>query len=166
MPVTFSQFHRLLPCYPISCGARPFLKLPRALFSLLCSLITLLVLSSGTVYGEWMLVDKNDRRGMTLYVDPATISREANLVEMWALEDFTTTQTATGVSYLSRKVQSAYHCTNKLRRMLWVKEFSGNMGSGKVVYVYSYLFSTGAEWLPIRPDSPSETLWNVACGKR
>ena len=147
-------------------NTRSFIKLPLTYCFVFGLVMTLLVLSSGTVYGEWMLVDTDDRRGMTLYVDPATISREANLVEMWALEDFTTTQTATGVSYLSRKVQSAYHCTNKLRRMLWVKEFSGNMGSGKVVYVYSYLFSTGAEWLPVQPASASETLWNVACGKK
>jgi len=147
-------------------NTRSFIKLPLTYCFVFGLVMTLLVLSSGSVYGEWMLVDTDDRRGMTLYVDPATISREANLVEMWALEDFTTTQTATGVSYLSRKVQSAYHCTNKLRRMLWVKEFSGNMGSGKVVYVYSYLFSTGAEWLPVQPASASETLWNVACGKK
>jgi hypothetical protein len=45
-------------------------------------LITLLLLSSGHAYGEWVAVEKpNLMPGLqTVYVDPDTIRREGNLV--------------------------------------------------------------------------------------
>jgi Surface-adhesin protein E len=127
-------------------------------------LIALLVLNNGAAYAEWVEVDRDDRTGMTLYVDPDTIRRRADLVAMWALYDYKAAQHSAGDSYLSRKVQSEYNCTEEVRRMLEVTQFSGNMGSGKIVHMKSYLFSTEARWAPAR--SGGETLLKVACGKR
>jgi len=46
-------------------------------------LITLLVLSHGPVYAEWVAVENNYLPGkQTVYVDPDTIRREGNLVTM------------------------------------------------------------------------------------
>lgn len=146
-------------------NARPFLKLPIVYCFVFGSLITLLVLSSGPAYAEWVLVGRDDTTGMTLYIDPDTIRRRADLVEMWALYDYKTAQSAGRDSYLSKKVQSEYICTEEVRRMLRVTEFSGNMGSGKVVHMKSYLFSTEPRWTPIRPGV-GQTLWKVACNKQ
>ena len=48
-------------------------------------LITLLVLSHGPVYAEWVAIKKDYLSStlQTVYVDPATIRREGNLVTMW-----------------------------------------------------------------------------------
>jgi hypothetical protein len=53
-------------------------------------LITLLVLSSGPAYAEWVAVEKNYLLPgrQTVYVDPVTIRREGNLVTLWQLTDF------------------------------------------------------------------------------
>ncbi len=51
-------------------------------------LITLLVLSSGPAYAEWLLVGKGVGSGMTTYADPDTIRREGNLVTLRQLTDF------------------------------------------------------------------------------
>ena len=49
-------------------------------------LITLLALSSGPAYAEWVKVNENDT--FTVYVDPDTIRRKGDLVEMWTLYDY------------------------------------------------------------------------------
>jgi hypothetical protein len=56
-------------------------------------LITLLLLSSGPVYAEWVLLNQNDQTGLTVYVDPDTIRRKGALVKMWILSDYKTVQT-------------------------------------------------------------------------
>jgi len=127
-------------------------------------LVALLILSSVPAYGEWVEVSVNVEAGQTVYVDPDTIRRKGDMVEMWALYDNKTPQPAVGDAYLSRKVQSEYDCTQEMRRMLSVTEFSGNMGSGKVVHMNSSLFST-AKWVPAR-SGLGEALLKVACGKK
>ena len=125
-------------------------------------LITLLLLSSGPVYAEWVLTSGNDDAGLTVYVDPDTIRRKGNLVKMWQLYDYKTVQTVAGDSLLSIKRYNEYDCTEERTRMLAYTWFSGNMGSGKVVY------STPDEqqWEPVIPPSINRTLWNVACSKK
>ena len=125
-------------------------------------LITLLLLSSGPVYAEWVLTSGNDDAGLTVYVDPDTIRRKGNLVKMWQLYDYKTVQTVAGDSLLSIKRYNEYDCTEERTRMLAYTWFSGNMGRGKVVY------STPDEqqWEPVIPPSINRTLWNVACSKK
>jgi hypothetical protein len=150
-------------CYPVtvtwSIPAKDFdITVKNHLF-----LIAFLALSSGPAYAEWVEVVRDDRIGMTLYVDPATIRRRGDVVEMEILYDYKTAQRAGGDSYLSRKVQNEYNCPQNVRRMLGVTEFSGNMASGKIVYNSSTLLT--AKCTPVR-TSVAETLLKVACGKQ
>ena len=55
--------------------------------------IILLVLSSSPAYAEWIKVSDSDEAGKTVYVDPATIRRDSNLVKMWQFYDYKTVQT-------------------------------------------------------------------------
>jgi len=152
--------------FPVQCSvtynAGPFPKLLLAYFSGFWLLLTLQVLSSGPVYAEWVLASGNDEAGLTVYVDPDTIRRKGNLVKMWQLYDYKTVQTVAGDSLLSIKRYNEYDCTEERTRMLAYTWFSGNMGSGKVVY------STPDEqqWEPVIPRSINRTLWKVACSKQ
>jgi hypothetical protein len=140
--------------------AGPFLKL-RLTYSLgFASLITLLVLSSGPAYGEWVAVDK--KADGTAYVDPDSIRCKGDLVKMWTLHDFETMQTMAGNSFLSLKGQAEYDCAEDRYRPLAFIEFSGNMGSSRVVSNDS----TEQEWRPVAPGSVGQTLWKFACGKK
>ena len=145
----------------VTYNAGPILKLPLAYFPGLWLLITLLVLSSGPAYAEWVLASGNDDAGLTVYVDPATIRRKGNLVKMWQLHDYKTVQTVAGDSLLSIKRYNEYDCTEERTRMLAYTWFSGNMGRGTVLY------STPdeQEWEPVTPRSINRTLWKVACSK-
>src|SRR5580765_2382951 len=96
-------------------------------------LITLLVLSSGPAYAEWVSLDANNQRGGTVYTDPDTIRLKGDVVTMWSLHDYKTIQKMKSTSYLSYKVQAEYDCAEERIRKLASMFFSGNMGSGDVV---------------------------------
>jgi hypothetical protein len=125
-------------------------------------LITLLLLSSAPAYAEWVQVSDTDEAGKTVYVDPATIRRNRNLVTMWQFYDYKTVQTVAGIGFLTVKEQWEFDCAEERSRVLALKEFSGNMGSGTVVYTNSQV----GKWLPVMPGSMSQTVWKVACDKK
>jgi hypothetical protein len=127
-------------------------------------LIALLVLSNGPAYAEWVAIGSADD-GMTAYVDPDTIrgkEEKEEMVKMWVLFDFKTTQTVAGHLMLSIKGQEEYDCDGKRRRVLTFSEFSGNMGGGKEVKRTSDV----GTWVPVDPKSVVQTLWTFACGKK
>ena len=140
---------------------RPYRRLPMVYFSGLISLTTLLLLSTGPVYAEWVAIGSIDD-GTTAYADPDTIRRKDETVKMWILFDFKTTKTMAGHLMLSIKGQEEYDCDGKRRRVLTFSEFYGNMGDGKEVN------STSGEgtWGPIVPESVVQSLWKFACGKK
>lgn len=124
-------------------------------------LFTLLVLSCEPAYAEWVKVGDGDEAGKTVYVDPATIRRDSNLVKMWQFYDYKTVQTVGGVRFLSAKEQWEFDCAEERSRVLALKEFSGNMGSGTVVDTNSQV----GKWIPVIPGSIGRTVWTVACNK-
>ena len=125
-------------------------------------LITLLLLSSGPAYAEWVKVSDSNEAGKTVYVDPTTIRRNSNLVKMWQFYDYKTVQTVGGIGFLTAEEQWEFDCAEERSRVLALKEFSGNMGSGTVVYTNSEV----GKWQPVAPSSIGQLLWKFACGKK
>ena len=124
-------------------------------------LITLLVLSSGPAYAEWVLVTASED-GTNIYVDLATIRRKGDLVRMWELIDYKTTQTSSYESFLSTKAQSEYDCPGERKRSVAFVNHSDNMGNGKVT---SHDSDEG-KWYPVVPGSLGQALWKYVCGKQ
>ena len=124
-------------------------------------LITLLLLSSSPVYAEWVWIDDKAKDGMTTYANPDTIRRKGDLVKMWTLFDFKTAEHVADTTHLSFKEQDEYDCTKLRTRRFAGRFFSGNMGSGKVVYSNT----TKDKWGPVPPGSVSHDLWKLACSK-
>src|SRR5262245_21750804 len=161
MPLTLPTYRRS----PVQCAviynAGPYLKLLPAYTSGFWLLITLLTLSSGPAYGEWVAIGSTDD-GMTAYANPDTIRRKEDTVKIWVIFDFKTTQTLTGHLILSSKGEEEYDCNVKRRRVLTSSGFSGNMGGGKVVWRNS----DETKWEPVVPESIGQTLWEFTCGKK
>ena len=124
------------------------------------SLITVLLLSSGPAYAEWLWFHE-DKPGMTIYVNPDTITRKGDRVKMWELFDFETAEHVADTTHLSFKMQEEYDCTGERTRRLAGTFFSGNMGRGKVVY----RDATKDKWEPVPPGSVAHDLWEFACSK-
>lgn len=129
---------------------------------LLLIALTLFVLSSGPAYAEWVKVSDSDETGKTVYVDPATIHRNSNLVKMWQFYDYKTVQTVGGNRFLTAKEQWEFDCAEERGRVVARKEFSGNMGSGTMIFTNSEV----GKWIPVIPGSIGQTVWEVACGKQ
>ncbi len=139
----------------------PFFKMPRANLSACAALITLLVLSSGPAYAEWVVIGySKSLGGYTLYVDPDTIRRKGDLVKVWALTDYSTIQTIAALSFLSSKAQNEFDCVEERQHELAVTWFSGQMGHGNGVWHNS----DETEWRPVAPGSAGQGVWKFACG--
>ena len=143
------------------CSVRPNRSSPLTYLLSLGSVITLLLLSSGPAYAEWVKVSSTDH-GLTVYADPDSISRKGALVKMWSLYDFKTEQYVLGLMLLSSKGHIEYDCAQERFRGLAVAEFSGNMGKGTVVHTDS----TEGKWIPLTPNGVDQALWTVACSKK
>ena len=139
---------------------RRFLKLPMAYISGFWLLITLLVLSSGPAYAEWVRIDKTED-GQTTYADPGTIRRNGDLVKMWYLLDYETSPTVSRVEFLSIKTQNVFDCVEDRTQTLSQTWFAGRMGSGKVIHSTDETRS----WILLAPESVGLALWKIACGK-
>jgi hypothetical protein len=124
-------------------------------------LLTLLVLSSGPAYAEWMSLGASDS-GTTVYADPTTIRREGDLVKMLVLFDFKTKQSKADVSYLSAKAQMEYDCAGQRFEGHAVLYFSDNMGNGRLLD----RSSGKGKRLRASPGSLDHDLWKLACGKK
>ena len=96
------------------------------------------------MYAGWVLTSGDDAAGMTVYVDPDSIRRKGNLAKMWQLYDYKTVQTVAGDSLLSMKRFNEYDCTEERTRTLGYTWFSGNMGTGNVVYSTTEVQAVGA----------------------
>lgn len=131
-------------------------------FSRLGLLLTLLLPSSGLAYAEWKPVYEISELATTVSVDPDTIHRNGDLVELWVLYDSKITQSGRRGPLRSTKTHVEFECEAQRVRTIAVTDFSGNMGSGKAVY--SNPDKQG--WEPVQPGSVGHTLWKVACGKQ
>jgi hypothetical protein len=129
-------------------------------------LITLLLLSSGPAYAEWVSVDAKIEEGLTVYtvyVDRDTIRRNGDVVKLWVMMDFKTRQIESSPPYLSVKSHREIDCTEERIRLVAVTAFSGNMGSGAILYSYSDSKDQG---IPVEPGSVAQSLWNFVCSKK
>jgi hypothetical protein len=109
-----------------------------------------------------VLVHKGED-GMTVYVNPDTSRRNGEVVELWVLANYMTIQTEPLPPYLSETSQREIDCTQERIRLLAVTTFSGNMGSGELLYRYSDSKDKG---IPVEPGSVAQALWKFACNKK
>jgi len=127
-------------------------------------LITLLVLSRGPVYAEWVAIEKEYQSPglQTVYIDLDTIQREGDLVTLWQLTDYMWMQGGRkSTRFLSTKTHKQFDCAGKRLRLLAFTYFLGHMGTGRPAAGYV----DQATWLPVEPESLNRPLWEMACGK-
>lgn len=125
-------------------------------------LMLLLAVVSRSTVADWEKIGIVNNGSSTEYADPSTILRDGHKVKMWGLSDYRSAETAGTYLFLSVKLRNEYDCNEGQIRPLSYSFHSGNMAKGVVVYAYSEPFDS----IPISPDSLSEALWKIACGKR
>ncbi len=162
-------------CVSVHClvlhNARLLIKLPLAHCLGLGLLITLLHLSSGTLYAEWVAIEKKYQSPglQTVYFDPDTLHRKGNLVTLWQLTDYRWAQGNVGLGrfgldpsrFLSTQTLKQFDCVEKRLRLLAYMEFLGHKGTGRRNEGYV----DKDHWLQVEPESINQALWVVACEK-
>jgi hypothetical protein len=124
-------------------------------------LTLILAVVSTSAMAEWVEVGSSVEYGITLYVEPITISKSENMVKMMRLTDFKTVQENAGKQYMSTKKQHEYDCKKERVRTLWSTFYSKNMGDGDVIADVEGTH----KWTPVAPDSVGEAHLELACGK-
>ena len=168
MSISLPPRHLVPVHYLVSPNASLFLMLPWARCLGFGLLLTLLHLNSGTLYAEWVALEKTAQfeELQTVYVDPATIQRDGNLVTLWHLNDFKVKQGNVGFAggsqrYSSTKTHKQFDCAEKRVRLLAYMEFSDHMGIG----IRNDGYVDQDNWQPVEPNSINQGLWEVACNK-
>jgi len=124
--------------------------------------VALLLVASSSESAEWVKVGSSAI--FTAYADIAAIRRQGELVKMWHVYDFKTSQrTDAGKAFMSIMAQEEYDCKEERWRTLHESYHSGNMRSGETIDTVS---SGLGRWEPIPPDSVGKALWILACSKR
>ena len=100
----------------------------------------------------------------TIYVNPATVRRDGNLVTIEILVDWKMMQgNYTPNRFYSTKTTKQFDCTGKLVRTLASVDFYGHMGTGRPIG--GSAFSNETYWVSVAPESLNQGLWEVACSK-
>lgn len=134
----------------------------------MCRMILMMLLAvvSSSAAAEWVKVDSNTPHGSLninydTYADPATIRKAGKRVKMWVLFDNKTVSIVDGKPFMSVKSQAEYDCEEEKFKTLYLFFHAEKMGRGGMV-----LSRPGPDkWGVIPPDSVSETLLEIACGK-
>ncbi len=130
-------------------------------------LVTLLVLSRGSAYADWVAIEKEYQSPglQTVYIDSATIRREGNLVTLVTLTDWEWMQGNRSPSrFHSTRIKKQFDCVDKRFRLLVISDFYGRMGTGK--RMAESLYDSDGDWIPVESESLEQGLWDVACGKQ
>jgi surface-adhesin protein E len=133
------------------------------LLTIFWSVLAFIFLNSVPAHAEWRLVSyAAGSGGFIIYVDPATVLRQGDLVKMLVLYDFRFVQAIKGKSYLSAIWQQQFDCAKHRSRQLSYTYHSDNMGNGKVMFAGD---DEGNKWSPVAPKSAAAILWNIGCDK-
>jgi hypothetical protein len=118
--------------------------------------------TAATAGAEWVPASGYQEPAVALYAARSTMRRSGNVVQMWAMYDFKTTQVFQGRKYSSLKNLMEHDCKGARGRLLSTTAFSAHMGKGNVVLSDS---NFSRPWEPVRPGSgtPAEALGKIAC---
>lgn len=123
-------------------------------------LMIMLAAVSGGAMAEWVRITGNAMEDD--YVDPITMRRTRDAVQLWVLMDFKVEQVRnSGFRFMSSKSQYEFNCKDMQARIIGARLHSANMAGGFSVDATPISFP----WKPIAPGSADHVFWKFACGK-
>lgn len=126
-------------------------------------LILITLLAPAIAQAEWVKLASVSEGEVTVYVDPASIKREGNVVEFSALFNYATVRTLSGAPFQSATMQEEIDCAGKQSRTLAVSSHSEPMAGGHIVST-----ATGGHvpWTPIAPESIASAIVKFVCREK
>jgi surface-adhesin protein E len=121
--------------------------------------LALAALSCNSAAG-WVIISDNEE--YIAYADPATITREGNLVQMSDLVDLKSPRSSPyGNPHASSTAHSQFDCDDPRIKTIAFFLHSGQMGNGDLVETAAV--SNG--WLPVAPGTLLDILRQFACSQ-
>lgn len=129
-------------------------------------LSSFILLNHGPLYAEWVEVEsKYQMPGLqTVYLDREMIIRDGHLATVQQLTDYRWMQGGPRSTprFLSTTTRKQFDCAEHRLRLLAFTEFPRRMAGGKP----SAEYVDKDKWLPVRPDSIDQTLWELVCAAK
>jgi hypothetical protein len=115
-----------------------------------------LMMLAGSAWAEWVIYDET--KEVTFYYDPATIRKDGNMRQVWALLDWRK-RDKDGV--MSHRLRYEYDCKQERYRFLGISVHTEPMAGGKVLHAEG----GSNDWAEIAPETVTEKLLKIVCAK-
>jgi len=132
---------------------------------------------------EWVKVAS--QKTYIIFVNPASIRKVGNNVEMWHLYELQIIDVVAGKPFRSVKALAEYNCMKEQSRTLTAAAYSGKMGRNEKIVIPGAgntnlvveggsggsragvvnRISEPGKWKSVSSGSTEEILWKIACGK-
>ncbi len=120
------------------------------------------VIMSPPSYAAWQFLGATSD-GTAYLIDPSTKKNKGQLIEMHTMQNLRSARLVSGQKFRSAVGQTLYNCTDKTSATTLIRQFSGELGEGKVVSSFKQK-PNEIIWDAILPNTILEKEWQMACG--
>ena len=103
---------------------------------------TFFILTSNTVFAEWIEVGHSDERSFQMYYDLATLNKTGDIATVKVLKNFKTPRNSVDpnkpYTFLSKIATQEIWCSENKERLLHIDIWSGTNGTGKLEQSHYY----------------------------
>lgn len=100
--------------------------------------------------------------GTAYLIDPSTKKNRGQLIEMHTMQNLRSARLVNGQKFRSAVGQTLYNCSERTSATTWIRQFSGELGEGKVVSSFKQK-PNEIIWDAILPNTILEKEWQIAC---
>jgi len=128
----------------------------------LCRFVFLLPLMiSPPSHAAWQFLGATSD-GTAYLIDPSTKKNRGQLIEMHTMQNLRSARLVNGQKFRSAVGQTLYNCSERTSATTWIRQFSGELGEGKVVSSFKQK-PKEIIWDAILPNTILEKEWQIAC---
>ena len=100
--------------------------------------------------------------GTAYLIDPSTKKNKGELIEMHTMQNLRSARLVNGQKFRSAVGQTLYNCSDRTSATTLIRQFSGELGEGKVVSSFKQK-PNEIIWDAILPNTILEKEWQIAC---
>ena len=112
-------------------------------------------------YAAWQFLGATSD-GTAYLIDPSTKKNRGQLIEMHTMQNLRSARLVNGQKFRSAVGQTLYNCADRTSATTWIRQFSGELGEGKVVSSFKQK-PNEIIWDAILPNTILEKEWQIAC---
>ena len=112
-------------------------------------------------YAAWQFLGATSD-GTAYLIDPSTKKSKGQLIEMHTMQNLRSARLVNGQKFRSAVGQTLYNCSDRTSATTLIRQFSGELGEGKVVSSFKQK-PNEIIWDAILPNTILEKEWQIAC---